>query len=684
MELLAPAGNMECLKTAVQYGADAVYFAGKQFGARSFADNFSDDEIREAASYCRVRGVKSYVTVNTIATDRELYDLDRFLRVLADAGVDGVIVQDLGVLRRIREICPSMPIHGSTQMSVHNLSGVRELEKLGVERVVLARELSRKNIETILQNCQAEIEVFVHGAMCMSYSGQCLMSSVLGGRSGNRGKCAQPCRLAYHPSEGRDGFYLSLKDMSYIDHLQELKQMGVASLKIEGRMKGPSYLAAVVGTYRRCLDEGRGPKKSELEQMNRIFFRGGLTDGYWTEKSGPSMFAFDKPDNPYARNEEETFPLWERPPLMTACRGSFVEGKKPTLTLSALGREVTVVGEEPLGVAQKHGADEENIRKQLGKTGGTAVAFSPITIECKGNPFIPVKVVNGLRRQGIEALLKVLDEEARHPYFPAPMPREKRRGTNSAMQMTASVMTREQYEAIREYNFVRIDLPLSLVAEDPDFYLADRERIVLAPPVILPDSEWEEMLSSLEQLGAKGFSLLRAENIGLFSQRGKFTIHGGHRLNVTNSQALETVEKMGAETICLSVEMNLSQVRDLGGKIPCEVWGYGYLPVMITENCVIKNMKGCPCKGGEVIRDRKGMAFPVLRDGKSCRNLIFNGVPLYMGDKIEELKQSGISACRLAFSVESGAEAAEVCKRFWTGAPYEGEFTRLHYYKGVK
>ena len=343
MELLAPAGNIECLKAAVNNGADAVYFAGKSFGARSYADNFTFEEMYDSVKYCRLRNVKSYVTVNTMTLDREFGELDEFISFLADAGADGVIVQDLGVLRRISQICPQMPIHASTQMTVHNLEGVRALEGIGVKRVVLSRELSKNDIEYIINNCNAEIEVFVHGAMCMSYSGQCLMSSVLGGRSGNRGKCAQPCRLEYHDKGGKDRFYMSLKDMSLLNHLEELKDMGVASFKIEGRMKGVDYVSQVVRTYRNCIDELRKPEKDEIDRINRVFFRGGLSDGYYKNNIGPSMFAFDKPDNPYKKGEGLVKIDTDERQRGVLLSGLFAEGERPVLELKLEDREVTVI-----------------------------------------------------------------------------------------------------------------------------------------------------------------------------------------------------------------------------------------------------------------------------------------------------------------------------------------------------
>lgn len=683
MELLAPAGNMECLKAAVQSGADAVYFAGKHFGARSFADNFSAEEIQEAAIYCRLRGVKTYVTVNTMTLDRELKELDAFIAVLAEAGIDGVIVQDFGVLSRIRRICPSLPIHGSTQMTVHNLEGVRTLERLGVTRVVLSRELSAEDMRCILAQCQAEIEVFVHGAMCMSYSGQCLMSSVLGGRSGNRGSCAQPCRLAYSGKNVPPGHYLSLKDMSLIGHLAELEEMGAASLKIEGRMKGADYVSAVVSAYRRCLDACRKPKKEELERLDRVFFRGGLTDGYFTGNHGSGMFAFDKPDNPYAQNLGEREE--ELPERRTAvdCRAVLAEGEIPELTLSALGQQVTVRGDTALVQAQSKPASPEDVKKQLCKTGGTAFVMEPVEAVVKGMPFVPVKSINSLRREGIDALTRAIVREAKKTVFPIPQLQKSRKSREQNFGFTAQVQTAEQFAAVKDFPLEWIGVPLHLAAANPSLFLAERERILLCPPVILPDTQREEMDKQLEQLHQMGFNRLLAENLSWFSGENSFRLWGGHRLNTANSEGLEVLKVLGAEGICLSAELNLAQIRDLEKVLPAEILLYGRLPLMITENCVLKNINACPCGGAGEIEDRKGTRFPVIRDGNVCRSIILNSVPLYMGDKLPEIRNTGVDFGRLLFTVESPEECAAVCRSFFEGEKYLGEYTRLHFYKGV-
>lgn len=683
MELLAPAGNMECLKMAVKSGADAVYFAGKLFGARSFADNFSDEEIYEAAEYCRLRGVKTYITVNTMMVDREFPDIDRFVEVLANAGVDGVIVQDLGVVERIHNICPDMPVHASTQMTVHNLAGVKRLEEMGISRVVLSRELSFEDISYIAQNCNAELEVFVHGAMCMSYSGQCLMSSMLGGRSGNRGKCAQPCRLSYHSGDGKDKFYLSLKDMSLAGHLEKLQSIGVASLKIEGRMKGEEYISSVVGTYRKCIDEHRMPTAEENNRMNRVFFRGGLTDGYFAEKIGPDMFAFDKPDNPYEKQGGEDKFIPDERITKVKCIAKFSEGETPEITLSAMGIEVTVHGEEKLETAQKNSADKDAIKKQLQKTGGTAFVFEEPEIEIKGNPFTSVGTINNLRRKGIDALTEELNKKAKKSFCYKAMVYNKSKEKNE-IKYTASVYTREQYDTVKEFPFAKIDVPIHLVMADPDYYIKDRERILLNPPAIIPDSKRESVDEALMKLKELGFSGIRAENIGTVDN-GFETIWGGHRLNLANRLALQSIKKSGVDVTSVSAELNLAQIRDIKGEMPVEIFGYGHIPLMITENCVMKNMGKCPCNGIGFIYDRKEMKLPVIRDGNTCRNVILNSVPLYMGDKLSDIENAGVDYIRLYFTIESADDCLKICDGYFKKGEYAPDnFTRLHYYKGVK
>ena len=681
MELLAPAGNMECLMAAVNSGADAVYFAGKSFGARSFADNFSYQELGEAISYCHLRGVKAYITVNTMTLDREFDELDEFIKALADQGADGVIVQDLGVAERIRRICPSLPVHGSTQMTVHNLEGVLALKKMGITRVVLSRELSKDDIEYITQNCGIEIEVFVHGAMCMSYSGQCLMSSVLGGRSGNRGKCAQPCRLKYHSGDNNEGCYLSLKDMSLISHLDELSKMGVASLKIEGRMKGAEYVSAVVGTYRRCIDENRKPTQKEIENMNSVFFRGGLTDGYFTGKKGKEMFAFDKPDNPYKKGENIQKQEIPEKKTKAVCSVFLKEGEKARLEISAMGETAEVYGEKPLEKAQKNPPNKEDIKSRISKTGGTAFEMIDIKVEIGGCPFVSASELNGLRRAGIDALSeKILNKYKKTTEVVAK--KQHKAYNRNPLKYTATVYTKEQFYAVIQFDFQWIGVPLDLVYENLLEFEEYKKRIVICPPVIVPDSLRENIEKQLDKLKEKGFDRIVAENISWFNSKA-FKIVGGHRLNIANSGAVIEYEKLGAESVCLSAELNMAQIRDIEKSIATEVLAYGHLPLMVCENCILKNMDKCSCDGFGYVYDRKGEKFPVIKDGNYCRSVVLNTVPLYMADKLDDFEKAGVQLARLMFTIEDGEETSKICQWYMDRKEYNREFTRLHYYKNL-
>lgn len=683
MELLAPAGNMACLTAAVSSGADAVYFAGKNFGARSYADNFSEAEIAEAAKYCRFRGVKTYVTVNTTVLDREFAELDEYIGVLADAGVDGVIVQDLGVANRFMRICPDIKVHASTQMTIHNTDGVRTLEDMGISRAVLARELSEHDIRTIAQNTNAELEVFVHGAMCMSYSGQCLMSSVLGGRSGNRGMCAQPCRLTYGATQGAEKHtYLSLKDMSLIDHLDTLRKIGVASLKIEGRMKGPEYVSKVVSVFRACIDRGGKPTAEEKDKLNRVFYRGGLTDGYFTGGIGPKMFEFDKPENPYARSvkTEKTDKTACRCTRLS-CRGVFCAGQKPITELCGMGIKITVSGNEALEEAEKKPTEADNIRKQLSKTGGTPFLFDPIELEIDGQPYVPLKLINDLRRRAIADFEAAVIETARKKVVALP-PIDTRGSEYKGFGFTASVSDMEQYRALCGYPFEYIDLPIDVICENSSELLSDLARIVINPGAIASERTAGMRVKRLDKLKKLGFDKLRAENISFLRYAANFKLFGGFRLNITNTSAMDALGKYGLESVCLSPELNLAQIGGIKKRIAAEAIIYGHIPLMITENCVLKNMKKCPCGGTGFIYDRKNTAFPVVKDD-CCRSIILNSVPVYMGDKLPEVKAAGINRGLILFFTEDGETVRSVCSSYFNSKEYTGEYTRLHFYKGV-
>ena len=671
IELLAPAGTYDCVLAAVNSGADAVYFAGQSFGARSFAGNLTDEEIYRAADFCHIRGAKSYLTVNTLLFDREFADLDKFISVITKAGVDGVIVQDLGVLKRIRELSPDIELHASTQMTVHSADGVRQLEEMGVSRVVLSRELSGEEIRSIIKETKAEAEVFVHGAMCMSYSGQCLLSSVIGSRSGNRGKCAQPCRLPY----GDNKFYLSLKDMSYAEHITELSDMGVASLKIEGRMKGEAYVSAVVSAYRRLIDENRKPTQEEINTLNRIFFRGGLSDGYYTGKTGKGMFAFDKPDNPYLKNDNKTeIPDTKRVDIEIFA--SFKEGEKPYIKMTNGEFFAENYGENVIETAGKRPATRENILSQLLKLGDTPFVCHNAEIELSENAFVPVSVINELRRCTAQDLEEKILLQYKNKRF---LPQSKVMGKTKYGKnlFTCSVLNEEQYMAICDMPFEKIYVPLHIVNEN-----MDKERVIVALPAILRKEDRERCKQQLIKLKDMGFKNVAISTIDALDLAEGFNKCGTFRLNVTNSLSFLEYKKMGLSSICLSPELNLAQIRDIDKDNTTEVIAYGRLPLMTAENCILKNMDKCTCNGMGRIKDRTGREFIVIKDGDICRSVVLNSVPLYMGDKIEDLKSAGIDYLCLMFTDETKERCREISENYINSKPIEDfEYTRLQFYR---
>ncbi len=678
IELLAPAGNFECLKSAIISGADAVYFAGKSFGARSYADNFSDEELKMAVDYCHLRGVLAYVTVNTLVSDREIPDAMAYLKFLNEIGTDAVIVQDIGLCSLIRENFPHLPIHGSTQMTVHNAHGVRALEKMGISQVVLSRELSLAEIEQIKSRTSAKLEVFAHGALCMCYSGQCLLSSVLGGRSGNRGKCAQPCRLEYKINDYPEkGFYMSLKDLCSLNHINKFKEIGVSSLKIEGRMKGKEYVSAVVGIYRKYIDSGEAPTREDIERLNRIFFRGGLTDGYLTQKTGREMFSFDKPDNPYKKQDNQYIEAvnYEQK-LRLNCRATIPMGDYPKVEIDGYGTQVSVKGENPLPKGEKRPVDEGFVREKLNKTGGTPFEFQNITIDIQGEPFMSVGEINDLRRRALSEFEKQFLAKTRRKgdFTIEEIPSKNRENA----EFVCRVASLSQYNAVKDFDFAKITVPDYIILENYEEFLPVKEKIIIEPSAIL-----KEMPQSIEKLKKLGFENLLAENIGFFDLE-RFKLYGGQRMNVFNSSALKMLKDKGFESAQLSPELNLSAIRDMKKPVKTQVMVYGHQPLMITENCVIKNRENCPCnKEVNYLTDRKGISFPVMRDGKNCRSVILNSTPTYMGDKLDEIKNSGAECLLLYFTIENGEKVKEICHIFFSKSKSVENYTRFHYNKGV-
>ncbi len=705
-ELLAPAGNAECLAAAVSMGADAVYLSGREFGARSYADNFDLSQLKEAVRFCHLRGVKVHVTVNTVVGDKELSGLREYLLYLDEIGADALIIQDLGVLRLAKELGIRPQLHASTQLTVHSLAGAKSAVRLGFDRIVLSRELDFEKIKYISENCGAETEIFIHGAMCMSYSGQCLMSSMLGGRSGNRGKCAQPCRQAYKCDGKPAKFCLSLKDMSLADRLDKVIESGVTSLKIEGRMKGPAYVGCVVKTYADCLRENRKPTQKEAERMNRIFYRGGQSSGYFDNKIGTDMFTFNKPDNPYKSGSEavadEILSEIEtrRDSFKIALRGEIEIAPERQIKMNIYGDgfSASVSGDNIIEAAASKPVTEETVLRQLKKTGGSVFEFGDIEVKILDNSFVPLSELNAIRRRALEAAESIILRKARplgrvrnlcSSDNPVPDEKPKKSG------FTVSVADITQYRAVIKFEtessaeFIYISVPQHVLLSHTDEFLSRHDRIVIEPPAIVSDSEYGEYLSGLRVLKELGFNKLRVHNIAGFQNDLGFELFGSWRLNITNSMAVRECAESGVGTVMLSLELSLPQIRDIAKEscVPVEVLAYGYAPLMTTENCIVKNLdeKICPCgKETKYMTDRLGKRFPIMRDGESCRSVLLNSCPVFTADKLSDLIKTGADLINLRFSVESPETVRQVCGAYFGLNDYRiGEFTRMHLYKGI-
>ena len=665
-ELLAPAGSFECLVAAVAAGADAVYVGGRRFGARAYAQNFDIEELERAVVYCHLHGVKLYVTVNTLCEDRELGELFEYVGDLARIGVDALIVADLGVLSMIHEAYPELELHASTQMSVHNTEGATVAHSLGCVRVVPARELSHENIRSIVENSPTEVEVFLHGALCVCHSGQCLYSSLVGGRSGNRGECAQPCRLPYG-----DGYPLSLSDLSLAEHIPELIDLGVASLKIEGRMKSASYVYTVTGVYRRLLDEGRAASREEGELLRRAFSRGGFTDGYFTARLGKEMLGIrSERDKEESRQlESELRPLPVRLPVRATVRVRVGEPLEMTVC-GELG-EVTVRG-AVVTEAQSRAVSADEIRMRVAKVGASFLSLdeSDVTVECDANAFIPVSELNSLRR---EAVLKYEHIGTKSLTRVAKMPEIPEKSYNSRL-LSAQFFSPEAYAgalALDPDLIGRIDIK-AVPLFSPDNVIISADAVAL--PTVVTDSEAPTVRKRLADVRALGIEKVLCTNIGgvLLSRDLGFELYADTRFNVTNRFSARVLRELGFKEILLSAELTAPKARDVGGGMIT----YGRIPLMLTERCFIGDSFGCEACGSAALVDRVGERFPMLREWEH-RNLILNSAVTYMADKTDELERFSIRHRHMLFTVESAEEIITALKAHLRGDPLPSELGTL-------
>lgn len=676
-ELLAPAGSFECLCAAVQSGADAVYFAGKAFGARAFADNFDNDNLKKAIDYCHIRDVKTHIAVNTAVNDKELQSALELVSFLYSEGADALIVSDIGLASEIKKYFPDLPLHASTQMTIHNTDGAVYAQNMGFDRVVLSRELSYDEIRNISHNTSVELEIFAHGALCMCYSGQCLLSSVIGGRSGNKGSCAQPCRLPFSSDNAEAGFYLSLKDMCLIKHLKEVKNTNVASLKIEGRMKGAAYVAAVTQMYRRYLDEDVEADEKDYEILEKIFFRGGLTDRYFTFQKGKEMFDFKKPDNPYLKQTKEITSAYEKAYVNENNKKldlhlSFYAHKNdfPVARLKYKDKEYIYKHRELAESAHVKAIDAEFVKKQLNKTGGTPYCFSVIDVDIDDDIFIGKSVINEIRRNvlalfGENYIKSFKREKAASKEYASPK-KIISDAPNYNSGYTVYVSDLKQLDTVLKYNFERIYVPVGLMKDVIAVSQEDKRRITAVLPEIMNSNDKRRLEPILEKLISHGFEKLLIHNIGQLCYSDKFNVALSHRFNIFNGSTALYLKKHKPVSAVLSPEITLDDIAGIKKLVQCEYIVYGHIPVMITENCIVKNLNECPCDEDRFyfIKDRKGIKFPVKPLKAECRSVLYNSVPIYLADKLKEKDILKNVEKQIFFTVENQKACEKICEDY--------------------
>lgn len=692
IELLSPAGSPEGVIAAVQNGADAVYIGMGAFNARRGAKNFTDEEFVKAVRYCHVRGCKVYVTLNTLVNDREMRDAVAAAKLASDAGADALIVQDLGMSYAIRCALPDIPLHASTQMSLHNLAGVEAAAEMGITRAVLARELSFEQIRFITKNASIETEVFVHGALCFCHSGQCYMSALIGRRSGNRGLCAQPCRLQYSLGGRMDDHPLSLKDNCLVDQIRRLEEVGVASLKIEGRMKRPEYTGIVTGVYAKAIREQRNPDKEEMELLEKTFSRQGFTQGY---------FIGDKLDMFGVRSEPDK----DADKIFATARKQYAEGEMRRVpvhfyTVLEKGEHIKAIafdddGHKAIATgpvperAKRQGLTEQYLIEQMFKTGGTP--YNCIENKAKAEPglYLPASEINELRRKLIAQLSAEREKapERRTLRIPAPPVNVPAISDPARIYQvrTAEQLTPELAELKPDY----IYFPAMELAENFDPlrpFIDNGARPVAVMPRVITDDQSREVYAALEKLFDYGVNEALTGNLGhvFIARQAGMKVRGDFGLNAFNSYTLRVLQDAGFISATASFELRLAQIKAMAKPVDTELIIYGRLPLMVSDQCIIRQSAGrCNCQTPGQLSDRMGSVFPVVKEF-GCRNVIYNAHKLYLADKRDDLYALGLWGLRMLFTTESPRECVEVAKGYLGLTDYKPNvLTRGLYYRGV-
>lgn len=745
-ELLAPAGSFASLKAAVAAGADAVYMGGARFGARAYAQNADQDEMIAAIEYAHLHGCRLYMTVNTLFKENELGELYEYLLPYYKAGLDGVIVQDLGALSFIREHFPGIELHASTQMTITSVYGAKELKRLGCCRVVPAREVSLEEIRRIYDETGMDIETFVHGALCYCYSGQCLMSSLIGGRSGNRGRCAQPCRLPYRVYEQENGTavnkedqkcVLSMKDLCTLDILPQILEAGVFSLKIEGRMKSPRYTAGVVRIYRKYLDryleygsEGYYVEPEDKKELLDLFDRGGFTSGYYTRHNGRDMIALkEKPE--FRETNKELFDFLDREYVETEKKepvegyAYLAEGLPSVLTLTCGDISVTVSGQEPQA-AKNQPMTREKVIRQLGKTGATAFEFTELEAEVCGALFLPVQALNELRREGFEALTEAIQNQWRRK---APEAGEVQNGADSGekssraagcagpvpdesagkrpMYLTVSAETGDQLSAalaVPEVRRICLDASSFQPERWAEFvqliHQAGKECYLILPHIFRTHAIgfFRTYRSCLEQAGFDGLLIRAFEEIQwMREEQISFSASFDASVYAWNHGAVHTLKEEQAAFITAPWELNSRELEPVFEAcrregLPAELIVYGRAPMMVSAQCITKTVKGCSkCPSLLWMKDRTGARLPVQNHCAFCYNTILNPLPVSLHGCADSVKRLAPEGLRLCFTIETGEETKAVLNAFAAefirgenAEPPFTEFTRGHFRRGVE
>ena len=691
LELLAPAGSMEALHAAVQSGANAVYLGCGSFNARQSAKNFTPQTLTEAVKYCHIRGVAVHLTVNTLVSDKEMAELSELLRHAARSGVDAFIVQDLGVVELCRQIAPQIPIHGSTQMSVHSLPGVLLCAGWGLTRVVLSRELSREEIRYITANSPIEIEVFAHGALCMGYSGQCYLSAAIGGRSGNRGRCAQPCRQCYGYGRYQNKYPLSLKDNCLVQYMKDLQMMGVASVKLEGRMKRPEYVAAVTGTYRQAIDKGSVTPQM-MQTLYTAFNRQGFTDGYFVGRTGPDMFGIrqDKEDLGFMKQMRTSYEGAENPLVPITFHASVTAGRSVLTVTDPEGRKCTVEGPAP-EQARVAELTADMLASRLQKTGGTPYYCTDVRVDIIPGVTMSAASINALRRDALNML--TAQRARRDPVAPGrPKKPSMFPGNRYHPGLTVQITSAEQITGrLLKMNPAVLYVPIHILQEDPVLckMLTDRLNVCAVLPRIVHDGEMAALQKAMKDVRRQGVREVLAGNLGLIipARECGMQVRGDFGLNLYNSSAMNMARQLELTSATVSFEMTLAQIRDVSKAVPAEMLCYGRLPLMVTENCLIRGRTGqCSCHLGPAkLTDKTGAEFPVIRDGASCRSVLLNGKKLSLLDRQSDLGRLGLWATRLCFTTENAKEVDQVLASYQNPTMFDpGSCTRGLYLRGVE